>query len=142
MGSFKKKGGFNSEKPRSRPFGARGGGSSRNSNRDGAFKREGRFGGSDRSFREPREGRSFSKNRRSGMDMFTITCDKCGKEAEVPFRPTSGKPVYCSDCFKKNDGVSHTSLRSGGSSPSSEELEKINRKLDRIIEALEIEDEE
>jgi CxxC-x17-CxxC domain-containing protein len=23
----------------------------------------------------------------------------CGQETEVPFRPTSGKPVYCSACF-------------------------------------------
>jgi CxxC-x17-CxxC domain-containing protein len=32
-------------------------------------------------------------------EMFTATCSSCGKEASVPFRPTSGKPVYCSDCF-------------------------------------------
>ncbi|MBR5294970.1 MAG: zinc-binding protein, partial [Clostridia bacterium] len=23
----------------------------------------------------------------------------CGKEAKVPFQPTSDRPVYCSDCF-------------------------------------------
>jgi len=23
----------------------------------------------------------------------------CGREAQVPFRPTNGKPVYCNDCF-------------------------------------------
>ena len=28
------------------------------------------------------------------------TCSKCGKSTEVPFRPTNGKPVYCSDCFR------------------------------------------
>lgn len=33
-------------------------------------------------------------------EMFSATCDNCGREAQVPFRPTSGKPVYCSDCFK------------------------------------------
>ena len=32
-------------------------------------------------------------------EMFSATCSSCGKEAQVPFRPTSGKPVYCSDCF-------------------------------------------
>jgi CxxC-x17-CxxC domain-containing protein len=31
--------------------------------------------------------------------MFTVTCSSCGKDAQVPFRPTSGKPVYCTDCF-------------------------------------------
>ena len=34
-------------------------------------------------------------------EMFTTTCDSCGKEAKVPFRPTGSKPVYCSDCFRR-----------------------------------------
>ena len=34
-------------------------------------------------------------------EMFTATCSSCGKEAQVPFRPTSDKPVYCSDCFQE-----------------------------------------
>jgi len=32
-------------------------------------------------------------------EMFTATCDSCGGEARVPFRPTGSKPVYCSNCF-------------------------------------------
>ena len=36
---------------------------------------------------------------RGPREMFSATCSSCGKEAQVPFRPTSGKPVYCSDCF-------------------------------------------
>jgi CxxC-x17-CxxC domain-containing protein len=36
---------------------------------------------------------------RGPREMFTATCSSCGKEASIPFRPTSGKPVYCSDCF-------------------------------------------
>jgi CxxC-x17-CxxC domain-containing protein len=40
-------------------------------------------------------------NRSSGpREMFSATCSSCGKEAKVPFRPTNGKPVYCSDCFR------------------------------------------
>lgn len=46
----------------------------------------GGYGGYDGGSRPPRE-------------MFTATCSNCGREAQVPFRPTSGKPVYCSDCF-------------------------------------------
>lgn len=41
---------------------------------------------------------------RGPREMFTATCSQCGKEAEVPFRPTSGKPVYCSDCFRSVRG--------------------------------------
>lgn len=30
---------------------------------------------------------------------FEITCDQCGKSDTVPFKPSSGRPVLCSDCF-------------------------------------------
>jgi CxxC-x17-CxxC domain-containing protein len=33
--------------------------------------------------------------------MFPATCAECGKDTQVPFAPTNGKPVYCSDCYKK-----------------------------------------
>lgn len=36
---------------------------------------------------------------RGPREMFEATCSSCGKTASVPFRPTSGKPVYCNDCF-------------------------------------------
>jgi CxxC-x17-CxxC domain-containing protein len=42
---------------------------------------------------------------RGPREMFTATCSNCGKEAQVPFRPTSGKPVYCSDCFRSMRGA-------------------------------------
>jgi CxxC-x17-CxxC domain-containing protein len=44
-------------------------------------------------------GGSSSYGDRGPREMFTATCSSCGKDAQVPFRPTSGKPVYCSDCF-------------------------------------------
>jgi len=31
--------------------------------------------------------------------MFSIICATCGKEAEVPFQPRLGRPVYCNECF-------------------------------------------
>jgi CxxC-x17-CxxC domain-containing protein len=30
-----------------------------------------------------------------------VVCSECGKEAQVPFKPRSDKPVYCDDCFAK-----------------------------------------
>ena len=42
---------------------------------------------------------------RAPREMFAATCSSCGKEAQVPFRPTSGKPVYCSDCFRSMRGA-------------------------------------
>ncbi len=51
-------------------------------------------------------------NRRSGgggfdrrpTTMFPAVCDKCGKDCQVPFRPSGDKPVYCSNCFEKEGG--------------------------------------
>jgi len=34
-------------------------------------------------------------------EMFKATCADCGKECEIPFNPTEGRPVKCNDCFKK-----------------------------------------
>ena len=33
--------------------------------------------------------------------MFPAVCSSCGKETEVPFQPTAGKPVYCRECFQQ-----------------------------------------
>lgn len=44
--------------------------------------------------------------RRSGeRELFPATCAECGVETRVPFRPTQGKPVYCSDCFRSRPAV-------------------------------------
>jgi CxxC-x17-CxxC domain-containing protein len=54
-------------------------------------------------------GQSVGYSRERGTrEMFTATCSRCGKEAQVPFQPRSDKPVYCSDCFAAERG------RSGG----------------------------
>ncbi|MGC8634706.1 MAG: CxxC-x17-CxxC domain-containing protein [Candidatus Limnocylindrales bacterium] len=41
---------------------------------------------------------------RAPREMFPAVCSDCGRETMVPFRPTSGKPVYCNDCFAKHRG--------------------------------------
>jgi len=42
------------------------------------------------------------KNIMEDREMFKATCSDCGKECEVPFKPTQGKPVRCQECFRKN----------------------------------------
>jgi CxxC-x17-CxxC domain-containing protein len=37
-------------------------------------------------------------------EMFSATCASCGKEAKVPFQPRGDRPVYCSDCFRSQQG--------------------------------------
>jgi len=49
-------------------------------------------------------GGGYGNRDRAPREMFTATCSNCGNEARVPFRPTSGKPVYCSDCFRTMRG--------------------------------------
>ncbi len=34
-------------------------------------------------------------------EMFPVKCSECGKDTEVPFKPSNGRPVYCSDCYRK-----------------------------------------
>lgn len=46
--------------------------------------------------------RGFRSFRRK---MYKITCSECGKEAEVPFKPKEGIPVYCRECFMKKKGI-------------------------------------
>jgi CxxC-x17-CxxC domain-containing protein len=38
---------------------------------------------------------------RPRRQMFPTVCSECGKETEVPFEPREGRPVYCSDCYRK-----------------------------------------
>ena len=35
-------------------------------------------------------------------EMHNITCADCKKEAQVPFKPSGDRPVYCRDCFQKH----------------------------------------
>ena len=34
-------------------------------------------------------------------EMYPVVCAECGKDTEVPFRPTGERPVYCSDCYRQ-----------------------------------------
>ena len=98
---------------------------------------------------------------RGPVIMHPATCDKCGKPCEVPFKPTSGKPVYCNACFgaKKEIGnnrggdrfsqKSYDSYKAPvkpdfGSDTSKEnnnevkkQLEILNGKMDLLVKAVE-----
>ena len=85
-------------------------------------------------FSKSRGGSGRFDGRRAKPEMHEVVCDKCGKDCEVPFKPSSSKPVYCSDCFEKSE-------RSGSSrgSISEGDLDIINEKLNKIMKALNIE---
>ena len=117
----------------------------------------GRFGGRDSG------GRNFGGNDRM---MHHAVCASCGKDCEVPFRPSGDRPVYCSDCFEKkrneggysgdrgggrnfnkpNSGDRHQDFAGRGDSRNrpgqdfgqiTQQLKSLNEKLDKIISILE-----
>lgn len=118
-------------------------------------------------------GRRFGGNRGGGFDrrggsrdsgpitMHKAICSQCGKPCEVPFEPTSGKPVYCNECFAAkrntesgrndsrfapksfNDHKSSASTSFGNNTDksNSEDLKKLlellNGKMDQLIKVVE-----
>ena len=40
----------------------------------------------------------------SGRQLYDVTCAACGKPAQVPFKPSGDRPVYCKDCYMKQKG--------------------------------------
>lgn len=36
-------------------------------------------------------------------EMHDAVCAACGIDTQVPFRPSNDRPVYCRDCFNKNN---------------------------------------
>ena len=111
----------------------------RKSNRDFKGSYSKRDAGGRRSFEDVHKDRrgsgrrsnSYSRDRRD-VQMTKVICSSCGKECEVPFKPTSSKPVYCDECFAKKGKVS------SGKVPN-RDLDIINEKLDKIMKALKIE---
>ncbi len=93
----------------------------------------GRFGG----------GGNFRRRDSGRRQMHEAVCDKCGRNCEVPFRPSGEKPIYCSNCFEGKDGGLKRSERSdfgkrdNTSKQLLEQVSSLNEKLDRIIAVIE-----
>jgi hypothetical protein len=48
--------------------------------------------------------RNARKNSGSApREMYDAVCSSCGKNCKVPFKPKDDRPVYCSDCFSKQN---------------------------------------
>lgn len=54
---------------------------------------------------EPQRCKECRDNRKNALKqsrpMYEIVCAACGKVDKVPFEPRNDKPVYCSECFSK-----------------------------------------
>jgi CxxC-x17-CxxC domain-containing protein len=77
----------------------------------GGFRRGGSSGGGFRRSFGPRE-------------MHKITCSECGKEAEVPFKPREGTPVYCKECFMAKKGIAPRAEKKEEAEEEAEESEE------------------
>jgi len=126
MGDFQ----GNFDKRRSRGRSDRGRGRfDRDSPREFGGRGQGRDSGRSRGF----GGRDKRSER---YEMHPAICDKCGKDCEVPFKPTEGKPIYCDNCFKSKS--KEAGSRSEFGKPiNNEKFDQINDKLDKILRILE-----
>ncbi len=118
---------------------------------------KGGFRSGRRDFGQP----NFSKKNWVGQNsgdrqtvMHPAVCSNCGKDCEVPFRPSNGKPVYCKECFgdkRNSDGGGDRQRRNEfagrpqakphfdggrGNDDIKKQLDGINIKLDRLIHSI------
>ena len=117
-----------------------------------SFNRDDKRSGGSRGGRDFNR-RSFGGNRGGRDDrpreMFKTTCSNCGRECEVPFKPTGAKPVFCNDCFRAQNGSGDRPRNferrddrrearpsNGDNSQLKSELNAINAKLDKILRTL------
>ena len=113
-----------------------------------------------RDFQKDRRNRGGRDFKRRDFDrpqqMFKTICSNCGKECEVPFKPSGAKPVYCRECFQNNRNSNdlrsdnfprRTNFQDGGNRESratqtpqyNGQFEALNIKLDKILNLLTVE---
>jgi len=123
----------------------------RNFNRDN----NNRFGGG-RDFKKRDFGGRSSPDRSDRFEMHQTTCSKCGNDCQVPFQPTTGKPVYCKKCFDEIRGSDskrfgeksfsprfnnfsenrNNTTRRNNEEQYKKQFESLNWKLDKILKIL------
>lgn len=104
--------------------------------------------------------KGYGNNNRGGFggnrddqrpSMHQATCASCGKQCEVPFKPTGDRPVFCKECFSRERGEDRPHTNKSFSRPSfgdskpkfqpqndqyAAQLASINVKLDKIMSAI------
>lgn len=126
-------------------------------------RRNSRGEGNDRrsSYRKNNFGGDRGGRRDDRGTMFKAVCNECHKDCEVPFRPSSDKPIYCDSCFKnkrgnesprrefgdrrgrgdKRDFSNRPNFQRPQGGQSQDEIKKqlseLNNKLDRLISSIE-----
>jgi CxxC-x17-CxxC domain-containing protein len=90
-----------------------------------------------------------SGSRRPDFQLHKAICDACGRECDLPFKPTGSKPIYCRSCFRKDgpqeprrdfersDSRSRDDFKSEPNFDA-DKLDQIEKKLDKIMKFLKI----
>jgi len=68
-------------------------------------------------------------NQREKPQMHHAVCSDCGRDCEVPFRPSGNKPVYCSDCFGAKED-------SGGGRRERKSFDRAGRREKKMFSAV------
>ncbi len=123
-----------------------------NDSRGGGRSFGGNSGGGGRKFGGPSDGYRGDGQK---PQMHAAVCSECDRDCQVPFRPSGGNPVFCSNCFKKQDssqsgaprksfggdrgdrgGRSFGGDAGGVSSMSKAQFDVLSMKLDKIMSLL------
>lgn len=94
--------------------------------------------------------RTFGKRDMDRPQFYSATCANCGRECEVPFKPTGSKPVLCRDCYRNNNGSDNRNFgrrdndrpnydKTPSAAPQPDyqrQLDELNVKVDKILEIL------
>lgn len=122
----------------------------------GNFNRDNRFSRGSSSHSPRFEGgRDFGRRDFERPQLFKAVCSKCGKDCEVPFKPTGSRPIFCRDCFKTTEGFDTNRSegrrdfgrpqfdnRNNDRAPRAEQqnyreqFDALNAKLDRILKII------
>lgn len=100
--------------------------------------------------KKPGAAGAWKKDRGAGgarPQMHGATCSSCGDKCEVPFMPNGKKPIFCSQCFTRDEeGAPQRSYKKdfGGQNNDqvTEQLKAINAKLESILRVLQAQSEE
>ncbi len=109
------------------------------------------FGGPKRWDDKPARGQAGPGGK---LVLHRATCSTCGQNCEVPFRPSEDRPVFCKNCFDKNDSSSKGGRFDKRDTPSrpfsapahqapdpridnlQKQVENLSYKLDKVLKLL------
>ncbi len=55
--------------------------------------------------KNPRDGGRRAAAVREEKPRFSVTCQECGTQAEVPFKPIDGRQIFCQPCYRARKGT-------------------------------------